>query len=187
MVCRAQPGANIAIPVTTPTVIEDFIASLGGTVTRTKSDRRSMMALAASKRESLAYGSGVHQEPIFPAFQPAFDALYAMVNVMEMLAKERRKLHELNDMLPVWFFRHRALRCPWERKGEVMRTIANEYAGNKLELFDGVRVYVDGGWFLILPDASDPTVNVYAEGRSNDDADRLLSHIVQRIERLVEA
>jgi mannose-1-phosphate guanylyltransferase/phosphomannomutase len=187
MVCRAQPGARIAIPITTPSAIGRLITSVGGRVTRTKSDRRSMMALAAAERDTLAYGSGSKQEPIFPEFHPAFDALYAMVKVMEMLAKEGRKLHELNDMLPHWFFRHRALPCPWERKGEVMRTIANEYASSDVELFDGVRVNVNGGWFLVLPDASDPTVNVYAEGDSNEDADVLLDSVVQRIEALVEA
>ena len=106
---------------------------------------------------------------------------------MELLAKEGRKLHELNDMLPHWFFRHRTLRCPWERKGEVMRTIVNEYAGSEVELFDGVRVNTGGGWFLVLPDASDPTLNVYAEGGSNEDADRLLGSATARIEALIEA
>jgi mannose-1-phosphate guanylyltransferase/phosphomannomutase len=187
MVCRAQPDALIAIPVTTPSAIGRMIDSVGGHVTRTKSDRRSMMALAAKERDKLAYGSGFKQEPIFPEFQPAFDALYAMVKVMELLAKEGRKLHELNDMLPHWFFRHRALRCPWERKGEVMRTIVNEYAGADIEMFDGVRVHVDGGWFLVLPDASDPALNVYAEGNSNEDADRLIGNIIARIETLVDS
>jgi mannose-1-phosphate guanylyltransferase/phosphomannomutase len=187
MVCRATPGARIAVPVTTPSAIFKLIESVGGTVTRTKSDRRSMMALAAKERDTLAYGSGFKQEPIFPEFQPAFDALYAIVKVMELLALEGRKLHELNDMLPQWFFRHRAIRCPWERKGEVMRTIADDYAGSDVEMFDGVRVRTDGGWFLVLPDASDPSVNVYAEGPSNDDADRLIGEVSHRIEDLVEA
>jgi mannose-1-phosphate guanylyltransferase/phosphomannomutase len=185
MVCRAVPGARIAIPITTPTAIGRLIESVGGHVTRTKSDRRSMMALAAKERD-IAYGSGFKQEPIFPEFQPAFDALYAMVKVMEMLAQEGRKLHEHNDSLPHWFFRHRALPCPWERKGEVMRTIANDYAGSDVEMFDGIRVNANGGWFLVLPDASDPAVNVYAEGNSNEDADRLIGDVVHRIEALVE-
>jgi mannose-1-phosphate guanylyltransferase/phosphomannomutase len=143
------------------------------------------MALAASERDTLAYGSGFKQEPIFPEFQPAFDALYAIVKVMEMLAGEGRKLHELNDMLPAWFFRHRTIPCPWERKGEVMRTIADDYADRDIELFDGVRVNANGGWFLVLPDASDPTVNVYAEGDSNESADHLVAEISARIENLV--
>jgi mannose-1-phosphate guanylyltransferase/phosphomannomutase len=162
-----------------------LIEANGGRVTRTRSDRRSMMALAASERDTLAYGSGFKQEPIFPEFQPAFDALYAIVKVMEMLAGEGRKLHELNDMLPAWFFRHRTIPCPWERKGEVMRTIADDYADRDIELFDGVRVNANGGWFLVLPDASDPTVNVYAEGDSNESADHLVAEISARIENLV--
>jgi mannose-1-phosphate guanylyltransferase/phosphomannomutase len=187
MVCRAHPGAHIAIPITTPHAIEVLIESLGGKVTRTKSDRRSMMALAAAERDTLSYGSGFKQEPIFPEFQPAFDALYAIVKVMEMLAAEGLRLHELNDMLPTWFFRHRAIPCPWDRKGEVMRTIADDYADREVEMFDGVRVSAGSGWFLVLPDASDPTVNVYAEGPSTEDASHLLAEISNRIETLVEA
>jgi mannose-1-phosphate guanylyltransferase/phosphomannomutase len=187
LVCRAQPGARIALPITTPSVIARMIEGAGGRVTRTKSDRRSMMALAAAEREDLAYGSGYRQEPIFPEFQPAFDALYAIVKVMELLAQEGRKLHELNDMLPTWYFRHRAIACPWERKGEVMRTLANEHAHDEVELFDGVRVAQNGGWFLVLPDASDPAVNVYAEGTTTEDADRLVEGVSQRIASLVEA
>jgi mannose-1-phosphate guanylyltransferase/phosphomannomutase len=147
-----------------------------------------MMALADAQRETLDYGSGVNQEPIFPEFQPAFDALYAIVKLMELLAAEGRKLHELNDLLPHWFFRHRAIQCPWERKGEVMRTIVDENQGRDVEMFDGVRVRLDGeSWFLVLPDASDPTLNVYAEGATGEDADRLMGDVARRIEQLVEA
>ncbi len=187
MVCRAQPGARVAMPITTPSAIERLVVSAGGSVTRTKSDRRSMMALAAAERETLAYGSGFMQEPIFPAFQPAFDALFAIVKVMEMLAVEGRRLYELNDMLPQWFFRHRSIRCPWERKGEIMRTVVDENHENETELVDGVRVKADGGWFLVLPDASDPTMNVYAEGETHEAADRLINDVSEHIEALVEA
>ncbi len=187
MTCRAKPGARIAIPITTPLAIERLITEAGGHVTRTKSDRRSMMAHAARERATLSYGSGFDQEPIFPEFQPAFDALYAIVKIIELLAVEGRRLHELNDMLPAWYFRHRAIRCPWERKGEVMRTVVDENAGGDVELIDGIRVASDGGWFLVLPDASDPSLNVYAEGTSNEDADHRIAAITARIDALVDA
>jgi len=52
----------------------------------------------------------------------------------------------------------------------------------------GVRVRLDGeSWFLVLPDASDPTLNVYAEGATGEDADRLMGDVARRIEQLVEA
>ncbi len=187
MVGRAKPGARIAIPATTPSAIERLAESVGATMIRTRSDGRSMMALADAQRDMLDYASGFRQEPIFPEFQPVFDALYGFVKVMELLALEGRKLHELNDMLPHWFLRHRAIVCPWERKGEIMRSLVAENQAHEVELFDGVRVQLDGGWFLVLPDASDPTLNVFAEGQSNEDADRLIGDISRRIEELVEA
>jgi len=186
LVGRRKPGARIAIPMTTPNAIERLAASLGASVTRTRSDRRSMMALADAERETLDYGSGVNQEPIFPEFQPAFDALYAIVKLLEMLAGEGRKLHELNDLLPHWFLRHRAIQCPWERKGEIMRSIVDENQHRDIEMFDGVRVRLDGDdWFLVVPDASDPTLNVYAEGATGEDADRLISDVTEHIQQLV--
>jgi mannose-1-phosphate guanylyltransferase/phosphomannomutase len=188
MVGRRKPNARMAVPVTTPAAIERLAGSLGATMTRTRSDRRSMMALADAQRETLDFGSGVNQEPVFPEFQPAFDALYAIVKVMELLALEGRKLHELNDLLPHWFLRHRKISCPWERKGEIMRTIVVENQGRDMEMFDGVRVQLNGGenWFLVLPDASDPILNVYAEGPTGDEADRLIGEIAGHIEQLVE-
>jgi mannose-1-phosphate guanylyltransferase/phosphomannomutase len=146
-----------------------------------------MMALAEEEKGKLAYGSGFKQEPIFPEFQPAFDALYAIVKIMEMLATEGVKLHQLNDLVPHWFFRHRAIACPWERKGEVMRTIADQYAPYVTEMIDGVRVASNGDWFLVLPDASHPSVNVYVEGHDNDSADHLVGEVSQRIAGLVGA
>jgi mannose-1-phosphate guanylyltransferase/phosphomannomutase len=187
MVGRRKQNARIAVPVTTPAAIDRLAESLGATMTRTRSDRRSMMALADAQRETLDYGSGVNQEPVFPEFQPAFDALYGIAKVMEMLAQEGGKLHELNDMLPHWFLRHRKISCPWERKGEIMRTIVVENQGRDMQMFDGVRVTLDGGdWFLVLPDASDPILNVYAEGATGEEADRLIGEIAGHIEQLVE-
>ncbi len=185
MVCRAKADASIAIPVTTPDAIGRLIESVGGKVVRTKSDRRSMMALADRERATLAYGSGFKQEPIFPEFQPAFDALYAIVKIMEMLATEGVRLHQLNDLVPHWFFRHRSIACPWERKGEVMRTIADQYAPYVTEMIDGVRVASNGDWFLVLPDATHPSVNVYVEGHDNDSADHLVGDISHKIQTLV--
>ena len=41
------------------------------------------------------------------------------------------------------------------------------------------------GWFLVLPDASDPSVNVYAEGDTNQHADALLASVLDRIEAII--
>jgi mannose-1-phosphate guanylyltransferase/phosphomannomutase len=184
LVARRYPGAIIAVPVTMPSAIEQIAASNGATVVRTRSDRRAMMALAERKAGPLQFAGGSGYEVIFPEFQPAFDALYSAAKVMELLAAEQRPLSELVDLLPEWHFANRIVNCPWDRKGQIMRRLLDETNGAKVELTDGLRVERDGGWVLVLPDASDPTFNVYAEGRSADDARRFVDETADRIEQL---
>ena len=129
-----MPGARIAVPVTMPSAIEAIAAGNGATVMRTRSDRRSMMALAEREAGPLQFAGGSGYEVIFPEFQPAFDALYAAAKVMELLAAEHRPLSELVDLLPEWHFANRIVNCPWDRKGQIMRRLLDETNGAKVEL-----------------------------------------------------
>lgn len=65
-----------------------------------------------------------------------------------------------------------------------MRRLLDETDAEDVELTDGIRVRRDGGWVLVIPDASDPLFNVYAEGRSAEEANRYADEIASRIEQL---
>jgi mannose-1-phosphate guanylyltransferase/phosphomannomutase len=175
------------VPITTPTVIEEIAAQYGATVIRTRSDRRATMALAETEGAALDFAGGANHEVIFPEFQPAFDGLYASAKIMELLAAENRTMGELVDMLPSWHIASRRVPCPWERKGEIMRTLFDEQRNENVELIDGIRLFRNGGWVLILPDASDPQFNVYAEGGTDAEARDYVDEFAHRIEDLVSA
>ncbi len=184
LVARATPGARIAMPLTVPTVVERIAADNGATIVRTRSDRRSLMALAEQEGRGLAFAGGMNYELIFPEFQPAFDGIYATAKIMELLAAEHRPLSELVAMIPAWHVAGRVVPCPWDRKGAVMRSLHDEAAhgGNgKVETLDGIRLPRSDGWVLVLPDATDASVNVWAEGNSDDEAARYADEIVERV------
>ncbi|GAC1542403.1 MAG: mannose-1-phosphate guanyltransferase [Candidatus Velthaea sp.] len=185
LVVRTKPNAHIALPVTVPRGIEELAEAHGASVLRMKTDRRTIMAQAEKDRAKIDFAGSGGFEAIFPEFQPAVDAQYAAVKLMELLALEKRKLSDLVDMLPEWHVARRSIPVPWERKGEVMRTLMDEQKNGNVELIDGIRVNHDGGWVLVLPDASDPTVNVYSEGQSDEEAARYLNEVTSRIERLI--
>lgn len=187
LVVRNYPNAHIAVPVTAPRAIESIARSYGGEVTRTRSDRRSLMALAQRQGKSLAFAGSASFEFVFPEMHPALDALYAVAKMLELLAHEKCKLSELVDMLPDWRMASRSVRCPWEHKGRIMRTLISEQRNNKIELFDGLRVTRDNGWVLVLPDASEPTFNVIAEGTTPETATKYVDAMATRIEELVNA
>ena len=184
LVASSVPHARIAVPVMAPTAIETVAEAYGASVIRTRTDRRALMALAAQEGSNLSFAGGANYELIFPEFQPVFDSLYAAAKIMELLASAGHPLSEIVDELPTWHIATRRDHCPWERKGQIMRRLLDETDGQKVELTDGIRVSREGGWVLVLPDASDPQFNVYAEGRSDDEARHYVDEIAGRIEEL---
>ncbi|HZY98188.1 MAG TPA: sugar phosphate nucleotidyltransferase [Candidatus Baltobacteraceae bacterium] len=176
--------ARIAVPVMAPAAIETVAEAYGASVIRTRTDRRSLMALAANQGDSLAFAAGANYELIFPEFQPVFDSLYASAKIMELIASKGQPLSEIVDRLPEWHLASRRDHCPWERKGQIMRRLLDETNGASVDLTDGIRLGREGGWVLVIPDASDPLFNVYAEGRSDDEAHQYVDEIATRIEEL---
>ncbi len=183
LVARATPGAKIALPLTVPSVVERIAHENGATIIRTRSDRRSLMSLAESDH-TIAFAGGMQYELIFPEFQPAFDGIYATAKIMELLAAERRNLSELVAMIPEWHIAGRVVPCPWDRKGAVMRSLHDEAAhsaNGKVETLDGIRLERPTGWVLVLPDATEASVNIWAEGASDDDAARYADEVGERV------
>jgi mannose-1-phosphate guanylyltransferase/phosphomannomutase len=186
MVVRAG-ATTVAVPVMAPDAIDEIAAEYGATVLRERSDRRSLMALAETEGKNLAFAGSASYEVIFPEMHPAFDALYGSAKLMELLAREGRKLSELVDMLPTWHIATVHVPCPWDHKGRVMRSLIAEQPRDNIELFEGLRVAHDDGWVLVLPDSSEPTFTVYAEATNDGDAQAYAERMGARIEQLVSA
>jgi|HubBroStandDraft_4_1064222.scaffolds.fasta_scaffold00018_57 mannose-1-phosphate guanylyltransferase/phosphomannomutase len=187
LVSSVVPGARIAVPVMAPSAIETVAEQNGATVVRTRTDRRSLMALAAEAGSSLTFAGGANFELVFPEFAPVFDSLYGAAKIMELIAAQGRPLSAIVDELPASHLASRRDHCPWERKGQIMRQLLDEINGENVELTDGIRVAREGGWVLVIPDASDPLFNVWAEGRSEDEANRYADEIATRIDELARA
>ncbi|HEY1868800.1 MAG TPA: hypothetical protein VGG70_10935, partial [Candidatus Cybelea sp.] len=133
---------------------------------------------------AITFAGGANYELIFPEFSPVFDSLYGAAKVMELIAAQGRPLSAIVDELPASHLASRRDHCPWERKGQIMRKLLDETDGQSVELTDGIRVAREGGWVLVIPDASDPLFNVWAEGRSEDEANRYADEIATRIDEL---
>jgi mannose-1-phosphate guanylyltransferase/phosphomannomutase len=148
-----------------------------GKVIRTKADPRSLMEKVA-------------QERIFPtsdgkdSYQPAFDALISLVKILELMAQERVRLSDLIQMIPPAYTAQREVVCPWEQKGRVMRNLFEENKDRDLELIDGLKVFHNDGWALVLPDAAEPVFRVYSESSSQEEADALTEMYMGRITEL---
>ncbi len=123
---------------------------------------------------------------VFPDVVPGYDAATALCKLLELLAPQERPVSELVAELPLPRLVHRALPCPWSRKGLVMRLLNEQLAARRLDLMDGVKAYDERGWVQVLPDPDEPLVHVYAEGRTEEQTDELAAEIVALVEGIVQ-
>ncbi len=123
----------------------------------------------------------------FPAHLSAFDAVAALVRLLEMLSSTGRRLSTLVSSLPQTFVAHEEVATPAEQKGSVMRHVLELAREEDLVLVDGVkRVDADGGWTLVAPDPVRPATHVYAEGADGPDATERAARAAREIRAILE-
>ena len=150
------------LPVNLSHAYTDLVEEHGGTVemSRTGSDNVALRA-ARSGADLAGLADGRY---IFPAFLPAPDCFMTLARALEAFSEEpisetRKRFGERFGNVA-----RERLECPWGAKGRVMRGLAEKFGGDPdAILTDGVKLTVDGGWVLMLPDPDNPVFYVYAE------------------------
>lgn len=177
MTLRQRTGARVVAPVTAPEVIDRLAERFNGAVVRTKANVRSIMETMVRQKVSIG-GSDL------PSFQPAFDAVAALVRILEFMAKEGVPLSRIMTRVPPIHMDRATVSCPWDRKGQVMRTLIETEPKEKVELLDGIKVYHGSGWALVLPDSDEPVFHVYSEAASMEDATELKKLYISKISQI---
>jgi mannose-1-phosphate guanylyltransferase / phosphomannomutase len=168
---RGTKGGLIAAPVTAPSVVETVAKRAGGKLLYTKFLPSALMT--AATYEGIQLVGDVAGGFIFPELQPAFDGMYALIKLLEFLARYETRLSEVVDNLPPYHLIRTTVNCPWEYKGKVMRILSEQYRERRDEPIDGIKIDLGKEWVLVLPDADRPLFHVLAESRSRDAAQAL--------------
>ncbi len=98
----------------------------------------------------------------WPDFAVAFDAIFTIVRVLELLAHAGGSIAILKQRIPAVAHKRAVEFCPWDVKGRVMRTMMEKHLKDRVDLTDGVKVFVDGGWVLVVPDPDKPEYHIIA-------------------------
>lgn len=177
LVLKYKPEAVVPVQVTAPHYIEALAKEFRGKVIRTKANPRSLMEKTV-------------QERLFPtvdgrgSYLPQFDSLFSLVKVLELIAREGLSLSQAKAMIPRVERGYQEAECPWNEKGRVMRQLYEENQDRQVETTDGLKIYHEGGWALVLPDADEPVFKIYAEANTSEEADALTQMYWNRINEL---
>jgi mannose-1-phosphate guanylyltransferase/phosphomannomutase len=174
LTCRQKRKGMIGVPVTASRNIEKIAAKFGMDVVRTRTLPRSQMETAA--REGVAFVGDGNGGYVFPRFQPAFDGMFGIVKLMELLAGEDRTLSDvLREILPTAFVQ-RKIPCAWEHKGALMRVLATHAKGKPSQFIDGVKIFHGEDWVLIYPSQDEAYFHLCVEAEDKRAAEEITLH-----------
>lgn len=183
LACHSAKKPYIAVPVKASRVLDVVAKKYGARLIRTKTSLHEMMD-ASTKPGVTMLGENLGGF-IFPEFQPAFDAMFAAVKLLEMLAKTKQKLSEVAEQVPRITMVSKEISCPPEKKGKVLRQIVDQLKEEEVDLTDGVKVFREDNWLLILPDPARPVIQLYAEAGTEKQAQKLIDEYVGLIDSIL--
>ncbi|OFW55936.1 MAG: hypothetical protein A2W01_05680 [Candidatus Solincola sediminis] len=184
LLCEIGRRGSIAVPVSMSSQVENIAAECGNPVIRTKVSRSDLMRTSLSDNVMFAgAGSGGF---IFPAFLPTYDAMASTAMLLDALSAADKSLSQYMDELPEIHLLSEEIPTSWEQKGTIMRRLLEEVDGGRVQLIDGIKVFLDdSAWILILPDPDAPSLHLICEAGEDSDAARIIGEFSKKIMDIV--
>ncbi len=164
---------TIVLPVSAPTSLEELVRRNGGTV----------IACGTSDREFM---QTILEHGLDEQFSLFFDGVFAAIMLLDYLNLHRVSFYDLTEKLPASCRRETEIECPDSKKSEIIKQLYDKYNNGKTDLTDGIKIYRNNGWVLIIPEKHRHFVRIITEGSDMEAADEISAIFTNQIKRLAK-
>lgn len=184
-----KSGGVTVTPVTTSSMFDDVVKENNGSVIHTAVGSP-IVARVMIENDSV-FGGEENGGLIFPELQYCRDSAMTIAKILEIMAKEDKKLSELVDEIPKYEVFKIKLPCPHDKKQIVMKTLAQETKKDeniiKVDETDGVKLYLEDGWVLMRPSGTEPIFRIYSESKDKNKAEEIALTYKQLAEGIIKS
>lgn len=114
------------------------------------------------------------------------DAVYALARVLEIIAKSGKTLSELVSELPKYESTPEyRIACPENMKFRLVEELTENLRSKceKIIDIDGIRGYIEDGWFLIRASNTQPILSIRCEAKSKNGLEKIKNFVKKEIDR----
>lgn len=141
--------------------------------------------VAAMKETSAVIGGEGNGGVIYPEIHYGRDALVGIALFLTHLAKSGMKCSELRASYPAYFISKNKIDLPEGTNVDgILTQMAEKYASEQINTIDGVKIDFAGTWVHMRKSNTEPIIRIYAEAKSQHEADALAVTIINDIKML---
>lgn len=181
-------GGIAVTPVTTSSCFDDVVKENDGEVIHTAVG--SPIVARVMMEKNAVFGGEENGGLIFPEMQYCRDSAMSIAKILEIMAKENKKLSKLIEEIPRYEVHKTKMPCPDNKKEIVMKKLVektkNDKSVVKVDETDGVKLYLKDGWVLMRPSGTEPIFRVYSESKEKGKAEELALKYKKLTEEIIK-
>lgn len=180
-IMKDNPGGNIISSIVASQSLEEIVTDTGGHLIKTSVNN----VLNEIANNDAVFGGDEPGTYVFPEFQTCFDAIFAVVKMLEIMAKEDITLSNLARGIKEYNRTGFTIECEHDKKDEVIETFMTKFESeHNINTVDGIRVDLEDSYILIRPSRFEPLVRVYIESKSATKLQELTEYVKKLIENV---
>ena len=149
-------------------------------VIRTKVGQSSVThTILAERAKAGGEGSG---SLAFLPFSPGYDSLLALTLILDLMAKEGKKLSEIISPFPLFVRKKIKINVSPVKIYGIMDRLEEQYSKENPDYTDGIKVNRKNAWFIIRPSLTEFILRIMVEGKDTKTISSIEEEIQGRIE-----
>jgi phosphomannomutase len=136
------------------------------------------------KRDAVIGGEG-NGGVIYPELHYGRDALAGIALFLSHLSKSRLKCSGLRQIYPQYVIaKKKLILSPATEFSRIIDAVKTSFPGHLIDERDGLWIEHQNGWVQIRKSNTEPIMRIYAEGRSNSEANDLANAVIEIVKNL---
>ena len=178
-----KPGPT-ATNLSTSRMLDDIAAKYGGRVIRTAVGEANVVH--AMLRENSTIGGEGNGGVIDPRIVPGRDSLVGMAYVLQLMSETGKTVSQLVAELPKYEIVKTKFECRREDANRAVEALKKEFAHEKVDVQDGIRIDWENSWVHARPSNTEPIMRIIAEAPDRASAERRIAAVQAVVDRVLK-
>ena len=184
LILSKKPGGVTAANLSTSRMLDDIAAKYGGRVVRTcVGEANVVQAMLANNSTIGGEGNG---GVIDPRIVPGRDSLVGMAYVLQLMTETGKTISQLVAELPKYEIVKTKFECRREDANRAVEAIKKEFASEKVDTQDGIRIDWENSWVHARPSNTEPIMRIIAEAPDRASAEKKIAAVQAVVDRVLK-